>query len=75
MQTPMVRTTIYLPIELIQLAKSVALKKGSTLTGLVKESLEDKLQIKKKPLKKFIWKTHKLNIGKFKRSLAYEDIA
>lgn len=68
----MVRTTVYLPADLVALAKASALNTGNTLTGLVRAGLEEKLKIKTNPKKKFIWKTYKLGIGKFDRSMAYD---
>ncbi|MEK7503898.1 MAG: hypothetical protein AAB550_00115 [Patescibacteria group bacterium] len=74
MNTQMVRTTVYLPADLIALAKVHALSMGNTLTGFVREGLEDKLKIKTKPEKEFVLKTHKLGNPNyvFKRADAYE---
>lgn len=68
----MVRTTVYLPADLVALAKAHALNMGNTLTGFVREGLEDKLKVKTKLKKEFVLKTYKLGMGKFDRSMAYD---
>lgn len=74
MNTQMVRTTVYLPADLVALAKMSALNTGSTLTGLMREGLEEKLKIKANPKKKIIMKTYKLGNPNyvFRRADAYE---
>ena len=73
MLNQMVRTTVYLPTDLVQLAKLTALKEGSSLTGLIKESLEGKLVAQKKPVKKIDWVSKKIGAGKITRDMAYES--
>ena len=70
----MVRTTVYLPADLVALAKMSALDTGNTLTGLLRESLEEKLVVKAKRKKKIVWKTYKLGNPNyvFRRADAYE---
>ncbi len=72
MQTQMVRTTVYLPADLMALARMSALNRGSTLTGLMQNGLKKELKIKTIFPKKFELKTYKLGIGKFNRSMAYD---
>lgn len=72
MQTQMVRTTVYLPADLVALAKMNALQVGNTLTGLVKESLEGKLIPKIKDKKKWKLGSYALGNYKFRRAHAYE---
>lgn len=74
MNTQMVRTTVYLPADLVALAKMSALNTGSTLTGLMKEGLEEKLKVKTSLRKKVIMKTYKLGNPNyvFRRADAYE---
>jgi hypothetical protein len=74
MNTQMVRTTVYLPADLVALAKISALNRNYTLTGLVKRGLEKELKINTKPKKEFTFKTYKLGNPNyvFKRSDAYE---
>lgn len=72
MLTQMIRTTVYLPTDLVQLAKLAALEEGSSLTGLIKESLEVKLDTKKKVTKKIEWLGKKIGAGKVTRDMAYE---
>ena len=65
---------MYLPADLVALAKMNALSTGNTLTGLVKEGLEEKLEIKPKRKKKMVLKTYKLGNPNyvFRRADAYE---
>lgn len=72
MNTQMVRTTVYLPADLVALAKISALNTGSSLTGLVKDSLEAKLVPKRKRQKKFKLGSYALGNYKFRRADAYE---
>lgn len=74
MQTQMVRTTVYLPADLVALAKASALNTGGTLTGLVRAGLEEKLKVKTNFKKNGVWKTYKLGNPDyvFKRADAYE---
>ena len=72
MQTQMVRTTVYLPADLMALAKMSALNRGSTLTGLMQNGLIKELELNTISPKKFMLKTYKLGIGKFNRSMAYD---
>ena len=44
----MVRTTLYLPIDLMVRVKIYAVNTGNTLSGLVKKVLEKKLKVKNK---------------------------
>ena len=71
----MVRTTVYLPADLVALAKISALHMGNTLTGLVRAGLEEKLKIKSSQKKKIILKTYRLGNPNyvFKRANAYEQ--
>lgn len=48
MNTQMVRTTVYLPADLVALAKIYAIKTGTTFSGLVRTLLEERLKIKHK---------------------------
>ena len=68
----MVRTTVYLPADLVALAKASALNTGTTLTGLVKEGLEERLMVKAKVKKNWKIKTYALGNYKFRRADAYE---
>jgi hypothetical protein len=70
----MVRTTVYLPADLVALAKVSALNMGSTLTGLVREGLKEKLKVRVNPKKKIVLKTYKLGNPHyvFRRADAYE---
>ena len=70
----MVRTTVYLPADLVALAKASALNMGNTLTGLVREGLEEKLKIKANAKRKIVLKTYKLGNPNyvFRRADAYE---
>ena len=70
----MVRTTVYLPADLVALARMSALNRGSTLTGLMQNGLKKELNIKTKPKKEFVLKTYKLGNPnyRFKRADAYE---
>jgi hypothetical protein len=68
----MVRTTVYLPADLVALAKISALNTGSSLTGLVKASLEEKLMPRAKPKKRWSLGSYALGNYKFKRGDAYE---
>ena len=74
MNIQMVRTTVYLPADLVALAKASALNMGNTLTGLVREGLEEKLKIKANPKRKIVLKTYKLGNPNyvFRRADAYE---
>lgn len=72
MPIQMVRTTVYLPTDLVQLAKLTALEEGNSLTGLIKEGLEVKLGTKKKTVKKIEWVGKKIDAGKVTREMAYE---
>ena len=72
MQTQMVRTTVYLPADLMALAKMSALNRGSTLTGLMQNGLIKELELKTISPKKFMLNTYKLGICKFNRSMAYD---
>jgi len=72
MLTQMVRTTIYLPMDLVQMAKLTALKERNSLTGLIKESLEVKLGTNKKTVKKIKWVGKRIGAGKVTRDMAYE---
>jgi len=74
MNAQMVRTTVYLPADLVALAKVSALNTGNTLTGLVRAGLEEKLKIKTNPKKKMVLKTYKLGNPNyvFRRADAYE---
>ena len=72
MQTQMVRTTVYLPADLVALAKISALNMGSTLTGLVREGLEEKLKVKTKQKKNLVLGSYALGNYKFRRTDAYE---
>ncbi len=74
MNIQMVRTTVYLPADLVALAKASALNTGNTLTGLVRAGLEEKLKIKTNPKKKMVLKTYKLGNPNyvFRRADAYE---
>lgn len=72
----MLRTTVYLPEELVNLAKLRAVEERLSVTQLVKEGLEERLGMKKGKVKarKFVLKTY--NLGnpeyRFKRADAYE---
>lgn len=68
----MVRTTVYLPVDLVALAKASALSTGSTLTGLVRAGLEEKLIPKIKDKKKWKLGSYALGNYKFRRADAYE---
>jgi hypothetical protein len=72
----MLRTTVYLPDELVNLAKLKAIEEKVPMTQLVKEGLEVRLGIKKVKTKssKFVWKTYNLGLGskRWKREWAYE---
>ncbi len=68
----MVRTTVYLPTDLVALAKVSALNTGNTLTGLVRESLEDKLEVRIKKKNNWKLRTYALGNYKFRRADAYE---
>ena len=72
----MLRTTVYLPEELISLAKMRSLEEKVTVTKLVKEGLEQRLGIsgRKAKLKKFVWGGFDLGLKsrKWKREWAYE---
>lgn len=72
----MLRTTVYLPDELVNLAKLRAIEEKVPMTLLVKEGLEVRLGVKKiKTIpKKFVWKTYNMGLGskKWKREWAYE---
>jgi post-segregation antitoxin (ccd killing protein) len=73
MQAQMVRTTVYLPADLVALAKTSALNMGNTLTGLMREGLENKLKVNAKRKKKFVLKSYKLGNPNyvFRRADAY----
>lgn len=77
MNAQMVRTTVYLPADLVVLAKASALNMGTTLTGLVRAELEEKLKIKTNPKKKTDLKTYKLGNPNyvFRRADAYELVS
>ena len=70
----MVRTTVYLPADLVALAKMRALNTGDTLTGLVRAGLEKILKVKANPRRKAALKTCKLGRPGyvFRRADAYE---
>jgi len=70
----MVRTTVYLPADLVALAKISALNMGETLTGLVRAGLEEKLNVKTNYKKNIVLRTYKLGNPNyvFKRADAYE---
>jgi len=72
MNTQMVRTTVYLPADLVALAKASALNTGNTLTGLVREGLEEKLVVKAQKNKNWKLGTYALGNYKFRRADAYE---
>lgn len=74
MNTQMVRTTVYLHKDLVDLAKSEALVRKTSLTGLVESGLEGELGLKKKARKGFKWGGHNLGFKfkKFDRAMAYE---
>lgn len=63
---------MYLPADLVALAKASALNRGSTLTGLMREGLEEKLAVKAKRKKNWKIKTYALGNYKFRRADAYE---
>jgi len=71
MQTQIVRTTVYLPRDLVALAKMEALSRKTHLTRLIESGLKKELGMV--PSKKK-FKLGKYNLGsyKFKREDAYE---
>ena len=68
----MVRTTVYLPVDLVAMAKANALNTGDTLTGLVRAGLEEKLKVKTKRKKNLVLGSYALGNYKFRRADAYE---
>lgn len=72
MNTQMIRTTVYLPVDLVALAKVSAYSEGNTLTGLVKDSLEERLIPKVRQKKEYKLGSYNLGNYKFRRADAYE---
>ena len=75
----LVKTTIMLPEELLQMAKYTAVREKTTVSGLIKTSLEQRLngRIKKKQVKDPMSSLGKLRLGinkiYNKRSDLYEE--
>lgn len=69
-----VRTTVYLPQNLIEAAKLEALSRGITLTGLVQEGLKKEIRIDAAKGKRPVMKFYKLGNPDyvFRREDAYE---
>jgi len=71
MQTQMVRTTVYLPRNLVEMAKIEAVSRKTRLTRLVESGLKKELGIKPRKKGVSLGKYH-LGQYKFKRADAYE---
>ncbi|KKU56642.1 hypothetical protein A3H89_00470 [Candidatus Amesbacteria bacterium RIFCSPLOWO2_02_FULL_48_11] len=69
-----IRTTVYLPQELVEAVKLEALSRGMTLTGMVEEGLKEQIKSRRTKRRKLVLKTYDLGNPKyvFKRTDAYE---
>ncbi len=72
--TNKVRTTVYLPEDLVDAVRLEALSRGTSMTQMVEQGLKNQIKSDKRKKKKYIFKSY--NMGnknyKFKRSDAYE---
>lgn len=70
----MMRTTVYLPMDLVQLAKAHALASRTNVTKLVEEGLRKKLRVRTKKVKTSAWPTYHLGaMAAFGRTDLYEQ--
>ena len=74
MDTQMVRTTMYLPVETLELVKRRAFEDKISMSRLFDEMAKEKLGVKKKKKKKYRIGSYDLKpkFEKFERWMAYE---
>ena len=70
----MMRTTVYLPMDLVQLAKAHALASRTNVTKLVEEGLRQKLRVRTKKVGASAWPTYHLGtMASLARATLYEQ--